>query len=103
MKRAVDEITAMTEDLEASGYSRQQSEAAIRAIANSIEKFAVTPELLREALREQSDEINQRFDEFRAEMRTELRTLSSHLFTLTLSLAIGLIALLGTFIASQWL
>ena len=99
MKRAVDEISAMTEGLEASGYSRQQSEAAIRAIANSIEKFAVTPEVLREALREQSNEINKRFDEF----RTELRAVSSRLFTLTLSLALSVIALLGTFIASQWL
>ena len=92
----------MTEDLEASGLSRQQSEAAIRAIANSIEKFAVTPEVLREALREQSNEINKRFDEFRAEFRTELRAVSSRLFTLTLSLALSVIALLGTFIASQW-
>ena len=98
MKRAVDEIGAMTEDLEAAGYSRQQSEAAIRAIANSIEKFAVTPEVLREALREQSKETRALFDE----LRTELRAVSSRLFTLTLSLAVGVIALLGTFIASQW-
>ena len=92
----------MTEDLEAAGFSRQQSEATIRAIANSIEKFAVTPEVLREALREQSEETRALFDEFRTEFRTELRAVSSRLFTLTLSLAVGVIALLGTFIASQW-
>jgi len=88
----------MTEDLEAAGYTRQQSEAAIRAIANSIEKFAVTPQVLREALREQSKETKALFDEF----RTELRAISSRLFTLTLSLVVSVIALLGTFIASQW-
>ena len=99
MKRAVEEIGAMTEDLEASEFSRQQSEAAIRAIANSIEKFAVTPEVLREALSEQSKETKALFDE----LRVEVRTVSSRLFTLTLSLAVSVIALLGAFIASQWL
>ena len=99
MKRAVEEIGAMTEDLEASEFSRQQSEAAIRAIANSMEKFAVTPEVLREALREQSKETKALFDE----LRVEVRTVSSRLFTLTLSLAVSVIALLGAFIASQWL
>jgi len=92
----------MTEDLQAAGCTRQQPEAAIRAIANSIEKFAVTPQVLREALREQSKETKALFDEFRTEFRTELRAVSSRLFTLTLSLAVSVIAPLGTFIASQW-
>ena len=38
----------MATSLEASGMDRQQAGATLEAIANSIEKFAVTPERLRE-------------------------------------------------------
>ena len=46
MQQAVREITEMTERLETSGLKREQGDAVIQAIANSIEKFAVTPEVL---------------------------------------------------------
>ena len=45
MQQTVGEIEAMSERLEASGMPQQQSKAVIAAIANSIEKFAVTPEV----------------------------------------------------------
>ena len=46
MRQAVREIDSMAERLEDSGLKSQQSRAVIEAIANSIEKFAVTPERL---------------------------------------------------------
>ncbi|MCY3796020.1 MAG: hypothetical protein OXG51_16815 [Gammaproteobacteria bacterium] len=46
MRRVVREIDSMSERLEESGLKSQQSRAVIEAIANSIEKFAVTPERL---------------------------------------------------------
>ena len=46
MQQAVREITEMAERLETSGLKREQGDAVIQAIANSIEKFAVTPEVL---------------------------------------------------------
>lgn len=61
MKQAVEEIGAMTRSFEASGFERRQADATIRAIANSIEKFAVTPEVLRSILKEA-------FDDFKSEM-----------------------------------
>ena len=78
MKRAVQEVSDMATSLEASGMDRQQAGATLEAIANSIEKFAVTPERLREILEESQqalyerikpeydprfDWIDQRFDE----------------------------------------
>ena len=66
----------MATSLEATGVDRRQAGATLEAIANSIEKFAVTPERLREALEESHQalyervkgEFGQRFDDFRGEM-----------------------------------
>jgi len=74
MQHAVEEIGAMTESLEASGFERRQADATVRAIASSIEKFAVTPEVLRKAfdghrsemadlIKEQTEAMNARFDQ----------------------------------------
>ena len=57
MKQAVREIESMTEGLESAGFDRRQSSAMIHAIANAIEKFAVTPEVLRREL-EANNEAN---------------------------------------------
>ena len=46
MRQVVGEIDSMAERLEDSGLNSQQSRAVIEAIANSIEKFSVTPERL---------------------------------------------------------
>lgn len=66
MQQAVREITEMTERLEKSGLKREQGDAVIQAIANSIEKFAVTPEVLGNTIDrafERADEIErQRFE-----------------------------------------
>ena len=61
----------MATSLEASGMERQLAAATLEAIANSIERFAVTPERLREALEASQQalyerikgEMDQRFDQ----------------------------------------
>ena len=63
MQQAVTEITEMAERLETSGLKREQDDAVIQAIANSIEKFAVTPEVLGRAFDRADEREQMRFDE----------------------------------------
>ncbi|MCY4215186.1 MAG: hypothetical protein OXF68_16385 [Gammaproteobacteria bacterium] len=60
MKRALGETSEMTTSLEASGVERRQAGAILEAIANSIERFAVTPERLRKALEESQQTLYER-------------------------------------------
>ena len=60
MKRAAEEIVDMSRSLEASGFERRQSDALVKAIANSIEKFAITPDRLREILDESQQKLYDR-------------------------------------------
>ncbi|MCZ0945019.1 MAG: hypothetical protein OXJ53_18360 [Gammaproteobacteria bacterium] len=62
MKQAVREIESMTEGLESAGFDRRQSNAMIQAIANAIDKFAMTPERMREALERNNDILMERMD-----------------------------------------
>ena len=50
----------MATSLQASGMDRQQAGATFEAIAKSIEKFAVTPERLREILEESQQALYER-------------------------------------------
>lgn len=63
MQQTVREIEAMSERLEASGIPQQQSKAVIAAIANSIEKFAVTPERLRTEFERNNELLWRRIEE----------------------------------------
>ena len=65
MKRALKEISDMSTSLEASGMERRQAVATLEAIANSIEKFAVTPERLRETLEASQQAL---YERIKAEM-----------------------------------
>ena len=120
----------------------RQAHATIRAIANSIEKFAVTPDVLRGILKEAFDDFkseidarferqtsdmdgrfdghrsdtNARFDDIRADTNTRFNELradmnqqfeamraeqwaeSSRLFTLMLSIAMGMAGVVGAMI-----
>ena len=60
MKRALKEISDMATSLEATGIDRRQAGATLEAIANSIEKFAVTPERLRDILEESQQALYER-------------------------------------------
>ena len=63
MQQTVREIEAMSERLEAAEMPQQQSKAVIAAIANSIEKFAVTPERLRAEFERNDELLWERIDE----------------------------------------
>ena len=126
MKRALQEVSDMATSLEASGMDRLQAGATLEAIANSIEKFAVTPERLREILEESQqtlyerikaendlrfdgidqrfegvnhrfDDVNRRMDDMRAEQRAD----SSKLFNLTLAMTLGIAGVAGIWLLDQ--
>ena len=123
MKRALQEVSDMATSLEASGMDRQQAGATLEAIANSIEKFAVTPERLRETLeesqqalyeriREETDRqfevVNRRLDDLTKntnerfnDVLAELRAVSSKLFNLTLAMALGIAGVAGIWLMDQ--
>ena len=50
MQQAAREIQGMAQRLESSGMDRAQAYAVIEEMGNAIEKFAVTPEVLRREL-----------------------------------------------------
>ena len=63
MKRALKEVSDMAAGLEATGMDRRQAGATLEAIANSIEKFAVTPERLQEILETSQQALFERIRE----------------------------------------
>ena len=123
MKRALQEVSDMATSLEASGVDRQQAGATLEAIANSIEKFAVTPERLRETveesqqalyerIREETDRqfevVNRRLDDLTKntnerfnDVLAELRAVSSKLFNLTQAMALGIAGVAGIWLMDQ--
>ncbi len=119
MKQAAEEIVDMSKSLEASGFERRQADALVKAIATSIEKFAVTPDRLRNILEESQQklydritrEMNQRFDDVSKRlddthhrmdaMREDQRADASRLFTLVLSMALGMAGVVGGLIVDR--
>lgn len=123
MQQAVREIEAMSERLEASGMPQQQSKAAIAAIANSIEKFAVTPERLRaefernyELLWKRIDErfnaVDQRFkandERFKSvegrldRIESLMEKMIGWMVTFFVTFIVGLMGLFGTLVVGIW-
>ena len=101
MKRALQEISDMATSLEASGMDRQQAEATLKAIANSIERFAVTPEILEESLQALYERIKAENDRQFDDMRAKQRADSSRLFNLTLAMALGIAGAAGIWLMDQ--
>jgi len=123
MKCALQEISDMTTSLEASGVERRQAGATLEAIANSIEKFAVTPERLRQALDasqqtlyerikgemdQRFDSVNQRFDDLTEnvnqrfnDLRQQQHADSSKLFNLMLAIAMGMAGVVGGLVLNK--
>ena len=127
MQRTVREIEAMSERLEASGMPQQESRAVIAAIANSIEKFAVTPERLRaefernnellwKRIDERFSEVDARFEstEMAADARFKsvegrldrieslLEKMLGWMVTFFVTFIVGLMGLFGTLVAGIW-
>ena len=61
----------MAENLEASGFENGQAQSTIEAIAVSIERFAVTPEVLARELAKQNEAIDARITRQFAQFREE--------------------------------
>ena len=116
MKRALREISEMTTSLEASGIERPQAGATLEAIANSIEKFAVTPERLRQALDASQQtlyerikgEMDQRFDDLTENVNQRFNALrqqqhadSTKLFNLMLAIAMGMAGVVGGLVLNK--
>ncbi|MDD9963024.1 MAG: hypothetical protein OXU70_13135 [Gammaproteobacteria bacterium] len=123
MQQAVREIEAMSEQLEASGMPQQQSKAAIAAIANSIEKFAVTPERLRAEFERNYELLWKRIDErfnavdqrFRANderfksvegrldrIESLMEKMIGWMVTFFVTFIVGLMGLFGTLVVGIW-
>ena len=71
IRKTVQELRGMAENLEASGFENGQARSVIEAIAVSIERFAVTPEVLAREFAKQNEAIDARitrqFTQFREE------------------------------------
>ena len=63
IRKTVQELRGMAENLEASGFDNGQALSTIVAIAVSVERFAVTPEVLAREFAKQNKEIDRRFAE----------------------------------------
>ena len=61
IRETVQELRGMAENLEASGFDNGQAQSTIEAIAVSIERFAVTPEVLAREFAKQNKEIDRCF------------------------------------------
>ena len=103
----------MATRLEASGIGRHQAAATLEAIANSIEKFAVTPQRLRaildesqqalyERIREENDQrfdaVDKRFGDVITtihDLRQQQRSDSVKVFNLMLGIALGMAGVTG--------
>ena len=72
IRKTVRELRGMAENLEASGFNSGQAQSTIEAIAVSIERFAVTPEVLAREFAKQNEAIGalitRRFTQFREEI-----------------------------------
>ena len=72
----------MTEGLESAGFDRRQSSAMIHAMANAIEKFAMTPERMRDALEHSNDILMERMEKRMDRLETRLEKRMDERFAL---------------------
>lgn len=61
LKAQLDRLNAMSETLESSGFSPQQSNAVIESVALAMETFAVTPEVLDQRIEKVLEEMRNQF------------------------------------------
>ena len=95
----------MAENLEASGFNSGQAQSSIEAISVSIERFAVTPEVLASEFAKQNKEIDRRFTEQNAEMNrqfTELRAAIKSIGTRQFAMMWGVIVIMLGLLATNF-
>jgi len=91
MQQAAREIQGMAQRLESSGMERAQAYAVIEEIGNAIEKFAVTPEVLRKELEANNKVIFQRIDRLESLVKLGM----GWLFAFLVALLGGMMGLMG--------
>ena len=91
MQQAAREIQGMAQRLESSGLERAQAYAVIEEIGNAIEKFAVTPEVLRKELEANNKVIFQRIDRLQSLVKLGM----GWLFAFLVALLGGMMGLMG--------
>ena len=91
MQQAAREIQGMAQRLESSGMERAQAYAVIEEIGNAIEKFAVTPEVLRNELESNNKVIFQRIDRLESLVKLGM----GWLFAFLVALLGGMMGLMG--------
>lgn len=96
MEAQAETILRMSETLESSELTREQSVAVIESVALALKTFSVTPEMLDDRLAKQSQEWNKRFDETQELVRSHTR----YVFALTLVMLAGVMGILGATFAT---
>lgn len=100
MEAQAETILRMSETLEGSELTRDQSVAVIESVALAMKTFSVTPEMLDDRLAKQSQELsqewNKRFDETQDLVRSQTR----YVFALTFVILAGVMGILGATFAT---
>ena len=68
MKVQVEAVQRMTETLESSGIPRRQATAMVESVAQAMETFSVTPEILEAQFAKHRDEVSRVFSDHKGEM-----------------------------------
>ena len=76
MKAQVERVHKMSQTLESSGFSKQQSDAVIQSMGLAMQTFGVTPEMLDERIDKVMNAFKQRDDEIK-DVRGEIRNLNT--------------------------
>ena len=106
IRKTVQELRSMAENLEATGFDNGQAQSAIEAIAVSIERFAVTPEVFAREFNKQNKEIDRRFAEQNSDMNrqfTELRAAIKSTGTRQFAMMWGVIVMMLGLLATNFM
>ena len=68
MEAQVEAVQRMTETLESSGIPRRQATAMVQSVAQAMETFSATPEILESHFAKHRDEVSRVFSDHKGEM-----------------------------------
>ena len=95
MKAEILAVQKMTNGMQSAGMDEAQSLAAVEAIAEGIQTFAVTRDVLREELLP----VHERIDKLDAKFDAKFDVLSGRMFYLMLTMIGAMVAMFGSMIA----
>ena len=102
MKAEVLAIEKMTNGMKSAGMDEAQAVAVVEAIAEGIQTFAVTRDVLREELapvHERIDKLEEKFDRLDGKFDAKFDVLSGRIFYLMLTMIGAMVAMFGSMIA----